>query len=217
MRISIDAKAKVKIGNLSRGGKCRTRKSLQADDHDMEIKATLAPFGIQNVQEGDVSLYMGNSYETSDFIVDCMELWWSTNKKRYKKIEELVINLDNGPSQMSGRTQFLKRMVVFSKKINLPIHLVYYPPYHSKYNSIEHFFGGLERFWNGAILNTINEALQWASNVMWRKLNPTVELVDKVYQKGIKLTKKQMKEFEKNIQRSKHLPKWDVWITPNVV
>lgn len=183
----------------------------------MEIKASLTPFGIQDVQAGNVSLYMGNSHETSDFIVDCLELWWNTNQKRYNKVEELVINLDNGPSQMSGRTQFLKRMIMFSKKINLPIHLIYYPPYHSKYNSIEHFFGGLERYWNGAILDTINTALQWASNVTWKKLNPTVKFVDKVYQTGIKLTKKEMKKFEKHINRSNYLPKWDVWIIPNVV
>ncbi len=160
---------------------------------------------------------MGNSSETSDFIVDCLNLWWDTNKGKYIKIEELVINLDNGPSQMSGRTQFLKRMIEFSKIINLPIHLVYYPPYHSKYNSIEHFFGGLERYWNGSILDSIDTALYWASNVVWRKLNPIVKFIDKVYPTGVKLTKKQMKVFEKHIHRSKHLPKWDVWITPNIV
>ena len=35
LRISIDSKAKVKIGNLSRGGKARTLEPKQADDHDM--------------------------------------------------------------------------------------------------------------------------------------------------------------------------------------
>jgi len=46
--------------------------------------------------DSEISLYFGNSYETSDFIVDCLEIWWKTHKdKKYKHIEELVINLDN--------------------------------------------------------------------------------------------------------------------------
>ena len=34
LRLSIDSKAKVRIGNLSRGGKTRSLLPLAADDHD---------------------------------------------------------------------------------------------------------------------------------------------------------------------------------------
>lgn len=106
-------------------------------------------------------------------------------------------------------------MTLFAQKINIPIHLIYYPPYHSKYNSIEHVFGVLENYWNGAILNTTESALHWASNMTWNKKHPsTVKLIENEYEKGISLSKKEMNFFEKNIIRSKHLPKWDVWIRP---
>ncbi|QYO64438.1 ISAzo13-like element transposase-related protein [Leptolyngbya sp. 7M] len=36
LRLSIDTKAKVKIGNLSRNGKARTLEAKKADDHDNE-------------------------------------------------------------------------------------------------------------------------------------------------------------------------------------
>lgn len=49
LRLSIDSKAKVKIGNLSRGGKDRTKEARKADDHDTEIKAILVPCGILDV------------------------------------------------------------------------------------------------------------------------------------------------------------------------
>ena len=49
LRLSIDSKAKVKIGNLSRGGKDRTKESRKADDHDTKVEAVLAPFGILDV------------------------------------------------------------------------------------------------------------------------------------------------------------------------
>ena len=51
-------------------------------------------------------------------------------------MEELVINLDNGPNSSGRRTQFIKRMTEFSDKYNIKVRLIYYPPYHSKYNAI---------------------------------------------------------------------------------
>ena len=42
--------------------------------------------------------------------------------------------------------------------------------------------------------------------------HPTVHLIDKVYQKGVKLTKEAMKNCEERIERLENLPKWDVTI-----
>ena len=72
VRVSIDSKAKVKIGNLSRGGKARVLDAKQADDHDTKWDSTLVPFGILNLNNDQLSIYMGQSAETSDFIVDCL-------------------------------------------------------------------------------------------------------------------------------------------------
>lgn len=215
MRISIDCKAKVKVGNLCRGGKSRCEKAKKANDHDMEWNDCLVPFGIQDMSDSDLSLFFGRSHETSDFIVDCLEMWWETNqKKKYSQIEELVINIDNGPSQKSNRTQFIKRIVEFSRKIRIPIHLVYYPPYHSKYNPIEHSFGVLERYWNGEILHTIDTVLKTAANMTLKNKHPNVQFVDKEYALGKKLNKKELVHFESSFVRSPHLPLWDVCVTP---
>ena len=48
LRISMDAKAKVKVGAFSRGGKSRGLQEKKAGDHDMNPQATLVPFGILN-------------------------------------------------------------------------------------------------------------------------------------------------------------------------
>jgi transposase len=53
----------------------------------------------------------------------------------------LLLNGDNGPENSRSRTQFIKRMVEFSAKVNIEIILAYYPPYHSKYNPIERVWG----------------------------------------------------------------------------
>ena len=49
LRLSIDSKAKVKIGNLSRNGKARALEAPKADDHDEHWDAVLVPFGILDV------------------------------------------------------------------------------------------------------------------------------------------------------------------------
>ncbi|ABG53812.1 conserved hypothetical protein [Trichodesmium erythraeum IMS101] len=72
LRISIETTAKVKIGNLSRNGKARTLEAKEADDHDIQWQSVLVLFGILNTQTDQLSIYFGQSAETSDFIVDCL-------------------------------------------------------------------------------------------------------------------------------------------------
>ena len=214
LRISIDSKAKVKIGNLSRGGKGRTLKAQAADDHDHEYEAILVPFGILNTHSDQLSIYLGQSAETSDFIVDCLAAWWGDNQADYPELEELAINLDGGPSNRSDRTQFIKRMVEFSKATRLSIRLIYYPPYHSKYNPIERCWGVLENYWNGGILDSIEATVQWAANMTWKGINPIVHRVEAVYEKAIKVPPKELEQYTPFWQRSESLPKWDITIVP---
>ncbi len=214
LRLSIDTKAKVSIGNLSRGGKARVLEPLRADDHDHYRQATLVPFGILDVLGHQLSIYFGQSAETSDFIVDCLSAWWQRHQADYRDVEEWMIDLDNGPAINSHRTQFIKRIVEFAQATKLKIRLIYYPPYHSKYNSIERCWAALENYWNGTILDTVETALQWASNMKWHDFTPIVEFVETDYPKGIKLSAEQLSSFSEQWQRSETLPKWDVTIVP---
>ncbi len=214
LRVSIDSKAKVKIGNLSRGGKARTLEPIVADDHDTEWQAILVPFGILNTHNEQLSIYMGQSAETSDFIVDCLTDWWHNNQPHYPQLEEWVIDLDGGAATRSDRTQFNKRMVELSQTIGLKIRLIYYPPYHSKYNPIERCWAVLENYWNGAILDSVEAAVNWAANMSWKGLAPIVHLVETTYETGIKVLPDELKQYQPFWQRSQTLPKWDITIVP---
>ena len=67
-----------------------------------------------------------------------------------KQDTELIqIKVDNGPESNGVRTQLKKRMVEFLYILNIPIQLLYYAPYHSKYNPIEGSWGILYQHWNG--------------------------------------------------------------------
>lgn len=216
LRISIDTKAKVDLCDSSRGGTSRCRKAVKADDHDMGIKEKLVPFGILNMMTGLLTIIFGVSFETSDFIVDCLDQWWDDNKSQYNHIKQLVINLDNGPQNSSNRTQFMKRMIEFADKNNLEVLLVYYPPYHSKYNPIERCWGILENHWSATLLNTQEVTLEWAKTMTWKGVCPVVKLVKTTYQKGVKLGKNAFKALSNRIDRDTLLPKYYVTIQPQI-
>lgn len=211
LRISIDAKATVKIGNYSRNGKSRNgRKAL---DHDFKGE-TITPFGILNVKDKDLMLYFTKTKATSDFIVDIIEDYWLSNKDSFSKIKTLVINSDNGTENSSRRTQFIKRLIEFANKYSITVKLVYYPPYHSKYNPVERTWAALEQHWNGDLLDSEETVIKFAKTMTWNEKQPTVKTVAKLYELGQKLTPKVMKEYEKVIDRLQGLEDWFVTISP---
>ena len=214
LRISIDSKAKVKIGNLSRGGKTRSREALKADDHDHKWTHVLVPFGILDLRGDHLSIYFGQSAETSDFVMDCLEMW-SQKKQQYVHIEELVIDLDGGSATRSNRSQFMKRMVEFAHENQLKVRLIYYPPYHSKYNPIERCWAVLENHWNGTILDSVDKAMSWASTMTWKGITPAIQLVKKTYVKGVKVCGEELEELKNDWNRSEQLPKWHVIVEPS--
>lgn len=214
LRLSIDTKAKVKIGNLSRGGKARGLEAKIADDHDTEWQSLLVPFGILDTNNDQLSIYFGQSAETSDFIVDCLTDWWEQHQADYGDMNEWVIDLDGGSATRSDRTQFIKRMVELAQHTQLRIRLIYYPPYHSKYNPIERCWAALENYWNGAILDSVETALQWAANMRWKGITPLVQYVETTYQRGVKVLKHELEDYLPFWQRSETLPQWDITIVP---
>lgn len=166
---------------------------------------------------GLLTVIFGTSRETSDFIADCLQQWWEANKDRFVDIRQLVIDLDNGPQNSSFRTQFMKRMVEFADRNSLEIVLVYYPPYHSKYNPIERCWGILEEHWNGTLLNTVDTVLEWARTMTWKGIFPVIELLDKAYEKGVCIAKKAFRKVAQRLQRDKSLPKYCVRIQPQPI
>lgn len=199
LRLSLDAKATVKVGPFSRGGK--TRVDTEGCDHDFNPSATVTPYGIFLPQWNELFLYFSTSKVTSDFIVDTLEDWWLEHRERFSQVKTLLLNQDNGPENHSRRTQFMKRIVEFSARHQLNLQLGYYPPYHSKYNPIERTWGVLENHWNGEILDEIKTVVECAQTMTWKGHHPVVKLVTQTYQTGVKLTKQAMAEVENQIQR----------------
>jgi hypothetical protein len=208
----MDAKATVKVGPFSRGGK--SRMAVKAADDDFEAKAKLTPVGIFLPAPDELFVYGVTSKVTSDCLVDRLEQWWEGVCERFSHITTLVLNLDNGPECHSRRTQFLFRMVQFAHRSGLRVRLAYYPPYHSKYNAIERCWGILELHWNGALLESVETVIRFAQTMTWKGVRPLVELVTTTYKTGVKLTKEAMAALETQVERLPELEKWFVDIVP---
>ena len=180
-------------------------------------KEKLVPGGILEPVEGRSFLFFGLSNKTSDFLVDGLDTWWLMRKDGLRHIKKLVINMDNGPECNGHRSQFLKRITEFADSYRLEIRLIYYPPYHSKYNSIERYWAGLEQSWNGYLLNSLVAVVQRAERFSWRGIHPIAISVFDDYEKGVTLSKKEKADLEKRLDRSSHLRWWDIRIKPITV
>lgn len=209
LRLSLDAKATVKVGPFSRGG--TNRVPTVAADHDFNPAAEVTPVGVLLPQTGDVFLYLVTGPVTSDCLVDIIERWWST-AAHGAHIERVVLNLDNGPENHSGRTQFMKRLVEFAARSGVTVELAYYPPYHSKYNPVERCWAALEHHWNGSILESVEAVLGYMRTMRWQGRTPQVEQVKTIYARGVRLTKAAMQTVEGYLTRDAQLPKWSVEI-----
>lgn len=213
LRLSWDAKAPVLIGRFARKGLSRI--VVKAWDHDFQTKAAkVVPFGIYLPKLGELYLYFTQSKVTSDFIIDCLCDFWSSQQARFPTVRTLVINQDNGPENHTRRTQFMARLAAFVDTFHIAVQLACYPPYHSKYNPIERLWGALEKHWNGSLLDSLQTILNFARSLTYKGKQPAVHLIAKPYHAGVKLSQKLMAALERRLHRFDGLEKWFVFVSP---
>ncbi len=183
----------------------------------MCMKEKLVPGGILEPVGGKSYLFFGTNHKTSDFMADGLFLWWQHRKPELPGLKQLVINLDNGPECNGRSSQFLLRMTEFADLSGLCVRLVYYPPYHSKYNAIERYWAGLEKSWNGYLLSTVDTVINRAGNFYWKGMRTMACLIEAIYDKGVKLCSPEKRDLEHRLERSEELTWWDITIHPITV
>jgi hypothetical protein len=111
----------------------------------------------------------------------------------------------------------MQRLVAFVRRYGITVRLVYYPPYHSKYNPIERCWGILEHHSPGALLDSIDAVMRFTASMTWNGIHPVVELVTTIYHTGVRLSQAAMAEIEAQLARRADLGKWFVDITPSAL
>jgi hypothetical protein len=74
--------------------------------------------------------------------------------------------------------------------------------------------GALEKHWNGSLLDSLQTVLNFARSLLYKGQQPVVELIQKTYLSGVKLSQKLMADLEKRFERLQGLEKWFVAISP---
>lgn len=213
--ISIDDKNAKKIGMLSENGKSYIERN--ALDHDTIYDYSVKPFGILDLKTNEVFVTCTTSYSVAKFKVECIE-----NYIKYKlnqgNIKKLIIFLDNGPENSSRRKLWIKFLFELSQKYNITIELVYYPPYHSKYNKIERVWARIQIAWNGLVIDTLDKLMMILNRITWKGNNIKAYLNTTTYEKGIEVSKREFERIEKDyVLREKGIEKWSVIINPSKI
>jgi transposase len=182
-------------------------------DHDPPAKRKLVPFGVLILKTGLLTLVFGNR-ECSDFWGDCMKTWWTSVRSRCRGVRRLVVYLDNGPKNSGVTRKYLRRMIEFADWSGLEVRLVYYPPYHSKYNPIERCWSSLQKKWNGVLLTCWEVVHACALRMKWKGKYPEVHRLDIGYETEQPVSNQEMASINARLERSPALPKYDILIKP---
>lgn len=215
--LSIDTKKKEYLGNYYRDGYLYTQEVMHTFDHDFPsfAQGIVIPYGIYDVQQNVGYMVLGTSKDTSEFACDCIRTWWGNQGQYdYPDATCILILCDGGGSNSSRGYRFKVDLQSLVQEIGIDIRVAHYPPYCSKYNPIEHrLFPHITRACQGVIfttIHTVKELMETAKTQTGLKV--IVQVIDKVYQTGRKVTDILKKSL--NIIFEDHLPKWNYTIIP---
>jgi hypothetical protein len=217
--ISVDTKKKELLGAFKNAGVKWDREPVLVNDHDFRSDADgiAVPYGVYDLQANRGTLFVGTSYDTPAFAVDCVEKWWrSEGQQRYADAESLSILADGGGSNGSRcrawKVELQRRLC---DRHGLSVTVAHYPTGASKWNPIEHrFFSELSKNWAGRPLDSHETILKYARTTKTSAgLCVRAHLVRRRYEKGIKVTDAQMQELV--ITKDEALPTWNYTIDPS--
>ena len=144
--------------------------------------------------------------------------WWLENGKRfYPDADKLLILADAGGSN-GCRPRLWKQQLqeLLSDQLGLAVTVCHYPTGSSKWNPVEHrLFGPISPNWAGKPWETFEFMLD---SIRGTKTDTGLEvdafLVEKVYEKGIRITKEIMETLR--IEWHEVCPRWNYTIKPRL-
>ena len=172
----------------------------KVNDHDFKLPGVIkaVPYGIYDVIRNIGFVCVGISADTAEFAVASLTSWWKElGKEQYPNAEKIMITCDCGGSN-GVRVRLWKYVLQeFANATGLEIHVCHYPPATSKWNKIEHrLFSFISKNWAGRPLETLDIMLNYIANTVTKNgLKVFSRLDTKQYEKGIKISKKQMEEL----------------------
>ena len=201
--ISIDAKKKEKLGNMSNVG---TELRLLGDprltyDHDFLIRelGTVVPYGVYVLNNNTAFVNVGTSSDTSEFATESVFRWFETvGKHTFPSMQELFIICDGGGSNGSRVRLWKYKLAELCEKTGISIRVSHLPPGTSKWNKVEHrLFCYISKNWSGKPLIDLTTVVNLIGSTK-TTTGLTVKCVPDFnsYETGIKISDAQMKSID---------------------
>lgn len=190
--ISVDTKKKEFIGNLYRNGSVECIEAITVYDHDFPHLADgkVIPYTIYDIKNNEAFVYIGTSYDTSDFVCDAIRAWWNTRGKRhYPWASSILCLADSGGSNSSRHHVFKESLQHLSNTLDIELRMAHYPPYTSKWNPVEHrVFPHITRSMAGVVLESVEFVKELVDKTTTSKgLKVFSKISKKVYETGKKV------------------------------
>jgi hypothetical protein len=219
--ISVDTKKKELIGNFKNPGQEWCRDARAVNDHDFEQDALgkAVPYGIYDLMHNHGYVYVGQSADTPQFAVEVIVSWWREfGQELFPNADKILILADAGGSN-GCRPRLWKQQLQeqLADQLGLEVTVCHYPTGASKWNPIEHrLFGPISLNWAGKPLETFEFMLACIRGTDTDTgLQVNAFLVEKVYEKGIKVAKEVMQAL--HIEWHSVCPRWNYTIKPRQV
>jgi len=218
--ISVDTKSRELIGRFHQSGRTWGRESVEVLDHDFpsDAQGVGIPYSIYDTARNEGFVCVGTSRDTSEFAVDSIRTWWlKAGRYHYPDADEILILADCGGSN-SNRIRLWKfqLQVAFCDRVGVRVRVCHYPPGASKWNPIEHrLFSFISANWAGHPLESHECMLKFIRATKTKAgLRVRACLIEKQYQKGIKISDAQMRRVA--LKRYRVNPDWNYSIAANV-
>lgn len=198
--ISVDTKKKeLVVGTKSNKGRewQPVGSPVRTDVHDFPDPNVpkAVPYGVYDIGADEGWMEVGSDHDTAAFAVNAIRRWWQTmGTERYPRATRLMITADAGGSNGYRNRLWKVELAKLAEETGLEIIVSHYPPGTSKWNKVEHrLFSFVAINWRGRPLTSYRTIVELAAATTTRTgLKVRAEWDDGVYQKGIKITDKQL-------------------------
>jgi hypothetical protein len=218
--ISVDTKKKENVGAYKNGGREYQRKGAPVPTNTYDFigeGGKAVPYGVYDVGANTGWVNVGTDADTGEVAVESIRRWWTTiGRIGYPGANRLLITADGGGSNGSRLRLWKTQLAELAAETGLEITVSHLPPGTSKWNKIEHrMFSAITMNWRGRPLET-HEVVVETIAATTTKTGLTIQamLDTNTYQRGIKITDKEMQVFEaSHLQRHAFHGDWNYTVT----
>ena len=217
--ISVDTKKKELVGNYKNNGRKWHRKgeAPKVNGHDFPDPSVprAFPYGIYDLGNNKGHVEIGTDRDTAEFAVASIRGWWEREGSAlYPKARKLLITADAGGSNGYRLHLWKRELQRFTNDLGFPVSVCHFPPGTSKWNKVEHrLFSFISSNWRGEPLTDYETIVRLISATKTSKgLSVTCYLNRREYKKGIKVSKKELKQL--NIKQNDFHGEWNYTIWP---